>query len=98
MFLIYSCLVNYLQGQDAYLLHTGECPALVANSCAHIAISHDYFTVAVATGPSIYYFNTTTHELEESLEDVHNGILIHILFPIYIYILYNCFIFLLFFL
>lgn len=70
---IWDIDVDYLKGQDAYLLHTGRYEPVPDGISSHIALSPDYFTVAISLGHSIQLFNVSTQELEESLQDVHQG-------------------------
>jgi len=69
---IWDIDVDYLKGQDAYLLHTGNC-ACSPDIPTTIALSPDHFTVAIALGHSIKLFNVASQQLEEHLEDVHQG-------------------------
>lgn len=70
---IWDINVNYLKGQEAYLLHTGHYQSIEEGIPAHIALSHDYFTVAISLGHSIHLYNSSTVALEQSLNDVHQG-------------------------
>ncbi|XP_057295266.1 transducin beta-like protein 2 isoform X2 [Hydractinia symbiolongicarpus] len=70
---IWDIDVNYLKGQDAYLVKTGSYTPPPDGMSTHIALSHDYFTVALALGTSIQLYNATTQELGEELTDVHQG-------------------------
>lgn len=65
--------VDYLKGQEAYLLHTGCFTGLNEGIPAHVALSHDYFTIAISLGQSIQIHLTLTQKLEEILTDVHQG-------------------------
>jgi len=73
---IWDINVDYLKGQDAYLLHTGRYQSVVDEGItAHIALSPDYFIVAISLGQSIQLYNALTQELEELLQDVHQGVI-----------------------
>lgn len=78
-------LVNYLKGQDAYLVKTGSYTPPPDGMSTHIALSHDYFTVALALGTSIQLYNATTQELGEELTDVHQGECLYFMFYMTVY-------------
>jgi len=65
--------VNYLKGQEAYLLHTGHFDGYEEGTPINIALSHDYFTVALSVGQTIKYFNSKTEELEDNIPYAHPG-------------------------
>lgn len=69
---IWDIDVDYLKGQDGYLLTTGQC-ACTPDVPVHIALSPDHFTIAISLGHSIKLYNTGTQEVEEFLQDVHQG-------------------------
>uniref|UniRef100_T2M2R1 Transducin beta-like protein 2 n=1 Tax=Hydra vulgaris TaxID=6087 RepID=T2M2R1_HYDVU len=68
---IWDIDVNYLKGQDAYLLNTGQFKHV--EHPAFIALSHDYYTVSIATYMSIYMFNAKSGNMEEEIESAHKG-------------------------
>ena len=65
--------MNYLKGQDSYLLHTGHFTTATFDTSVHIALSHDYFTVALSLGRSILLYNTNQENLEEVIENIHQS-------------------------
>jgi len=64
--------VNYLKGQEAYLIHTGQYN-YSANQIVHIALSHDYFTVAIAIDTTILLYDANSEKLEETIENIHQS-------------------------
>ena len=65
--------MDYLKGQDAYLLKTGSFVPPSEGVSVHVALTPDTFTVALSVGRSISLYNTNTCNCEEELEDVHPG-------------------------
>lgn len=64
--------VEFLKGQDAYLIHTGSF-GYEDDLPYHVALSPDYFTVAISFGHSIQLFNANTQALEETLQAIHQA-------------------------
>jgi len=69
---IWDIDVDYLKGQDAYLLITGS-HVYEPDVPVHIALSPDHFTVAISLGRSIQLINAASQELDETLDNVHPG-------------------------
>jgi len=69
---IWDIDVDYLKGQDAYLLITGS-TVYDPDIPVHISLSPDHFTIAISLGRSIQLISAATQEVEETLQDVHPG-------------------------
>ena len=66
--------MQYKQGQDPYLLHTGTYSSQAGpQQRALIALAPDARTVAIAAGTSLSLYDTITGQHTEDIHDVHNG-------------------------
>ena len=66
--------MNYLKGQEAYLLNTGTFSGYEEGVPIQIALSHDYFTVAVSVGQHLTYFDSNSGEQGDDIQYAHTGI------------------------
>ena len=77
MVVYYFLLVNYQQGQEAYLLYSGVYndyfPNGISSDHVLITLSPDSFTVAIAHGKSFIMVDAQTQEKSDVFQDVHGG-------------------------
>ena len=66
-------LVNYLKSQEAYLLSTGNFTGYEEGLNVNIALTHDYFTVALSVGSHLKYYDAKSGEMDEEILHAHPG-------------------------
>ena len=91
LFLFYFNPVNYLKGQEAYLLNTGAFTGYEEGVPIQVALSHDYFTIAVSVGQHLTYFDSQTGEQGDDIQYAHTGIPRRISFFHFIILIFNFF-------
>ncbi|XP_066918749.1 transducin beta-like protein 2 [Clytia hemisphaerica] len=70
---VWDINVNYLKSQEAYLLSTGNFTGYEEGLNVNIALTHDYFTVALSVGSHLKYYDSKSGEMDEDILHAHPG-------------------------